>query len=123
MRLMVWTIIKQSTFEKRMTTVTSSKHPQSAPQSQPPDPMQQLLRSDHPQSMRDMVVWIADPFHYKIAAELLHSVKTGQPTVEHVTGKPAFEYFSSDAVEFDRFHRAMTTMSSMAIFPAIDAYG
>jgi hypothetical protein len=85
-------------------------------------PSAELLRSDHPQSMRDMVVWIADPFHYKIAADLLHSVKTGQPTVEHVTGKPAFEYFSSDAVEFDRFHRAMTTMSAMAIFPAVEAY-
>jgi len=54
-----------------------------------------------------MVIWIGDPFHYKIAADLMHSVKTGQPTVEHVTGKPAFEYFSSDAVEFDRFHRAL----------------
>lgn len=85
-------------------------------------PSAELLKSDHPQSMRDMVVWIADPFHYKIAADLLHSVKTGQPTVEHVTGKPAFEYFSSDTLEFDRFHRAMTTMSSMAIFPAIEAY-
>jgi len=60
-------------------------------------PSAELLQSDHPKSMRDMVVWIADPFHYKIAADLLHSVKTGQPTVEHVTGKPAFEYFSSDA--------------------------
>jgi hypothetical protein len=85
-------------------------------------PAAELLRSDHPQSMRNMVVWIADPFHYKIAADLMHSVKTGQPTVEHVTGKPAFEYFSSDAVEFDRFHRAMTTMSAMAIYPAIEAY-
>ena len=85
-------------------------------------PAAELLRSDHPQSMRDMVIWIGDPFHYKIAADLMHSVKTGQPTVEHVTGKPAFEYFSSDAVEFDRFHRAMTTMSAMAIYPAIEAY-
>jgi hypothetical protein len=85
-------------------------------------PSAELLRSDHPQSMRNMVIWIGDPFHYKIAANLLHSVKTGQPTVEHVTGKPAFEYFSSDAVEFDRFHRAMTTMSAMAIFPAVEAY-
>ncbi|HEY6185733.1 MAG TPA: methyltransferase [Terriglobales bacterium] len=82
----------------------------------------ELLRTDHPQSMRDMVVWIGDPFHYKIASALMHSVKTGQPTVEHVTGKPAFEYFSADALELDRFHRAMTTMSTMAIFPAIEAY-
>jgi hypothetical protein len=85
-------------------------------------PPSDLLRTDHPESMRSMVIWIADPFHYKIAADLLHSVKTGQPTVEHVTGKPAFEYFSSDSVEFDRFHRAMTMMSSFAIYPALEAY-
>jgi len=85
-------------------------------------PSAELLRSDHPRSMRDMVVWIGDPFHYKIAGALMHSVKTGQPTVEHVTGKPAFEYFSSDALELDRFHRAMTTMSTMAIYPALEAY-
>ncbi len=85
-------------------------------------PPAELLRSDHPQSMRDMVVWIGDPFHFNIAGNLMHSVKTGQPTVEHVTGKPAFEYFASDALELDRFHRAMTTMSVMAIYPALEAY-
>ena len=85
-------------------------------------PPAQLLRSDDPKSLRDMIVWIADPFHFQIASNLLHSVKTGQPTVEHVTGKPAFEHFASDPVEFDRFHRAMTTMSNMAIFPVLEAY-
>jgi hypothetical protein len=85
-------------------------------------PPAELLRSDHPQSMRDTVVWLADPFHYKIAADLLHSVRTGEPTVEHVTGKPAFEYFPTDAVEFDRFHLAMTNLSAMAVSAALDAY-
>src|ERR1700751_4683791 len=47
-------------------------------------PSAELLRADHPQSMRDTVVWLADPFHFNIAAELLHSVCTGQPTIEHV---------------------------------------
>ena len=85
-------------------------------------PPAELLRSDHPQSMRDTVVWLADPFHFNIAAELLHSVRTGQPTVEHVTGKPAFHYFSSDQVEFGRFHRAMTNLSAMAVGAALEAY-
>ncbi len=81
-----------------------------------------LLRSDHPQSMRDTVLWLADPFHFNIAAELLHSVRTGQPTVEHVTGKPAFEYFADDQVEFKRFHLAMTNLSAMAVGAALEAY-
>jgi O-methyltransferase domain len=85
-------------------------------------PPAELLRSDHPQSMRDTVVWLADPFHFNIAAELLHSVRTGQPTVEHVTGKPAFEYFPTNVVEFDRFHLAMTNLSAMAVGAALAAY-
>jgi len=85
-------------------------------------PPAELLRSDHPQSVRDTVVWMADPFHFNIAAELLHFVRTGQPTVEHVTGKPAFEYFASNRIEFDRFHLAMTNLSAIAVDAALEAY-
>lgn len=85
-------------------------------------PPAELLRSDHPQSMRDTVIWLADPLHFHIAAELLHSVRTGQPTVEHLTGKPAFEYISSNELEFGRFHRAMTNLSALAVGAALEAY-
>jgi hypothetical protein len=72
--------------------------------------------------MRDFVIWIADPFHFNIAAELMHSVKTGEPTIEHFTGQKAFDYFPTNPVEFDRFHRAMTGMSAMAIAPILEIY-
>jgi hypothetical protein len=85
-------------------------------------PPAELLRSDHPQSMRDTVVFLADPLHFNVAAELLHSVRTGEPTVEHLTGKPVFEYFPTDPVEFDRFHLAMTNLSAMAVSAALEAY-
>ena len=85
-------------------------------------PSAELLLSDHPQSMRDTAVWLSDPFHLQIASELLHSVKTGQPTVEHVKGMPCFDYFLTDKVEFDRFHRAMTNLSAMAVGAALSAY-
>ncbi|MGH9516559.1 MAG: methyltransferase [Terriglobales bacterium] len=85
-------------------------------------PPAELLRSDHPRSMRDTVVWLDDPFHFNIAAQLLHSVRTGEPTIEHVTGKSAFEYFPTDAVEFERFHLAMTNLSAMAVGAALEAY-
>jgi hypothetical protein len=85
-------------------------------------PPAELLRSDHPQSMRDTVVFLGDPLHFNIAAELLHSVRTGEPTVEHLTGKPAFEYFATNQVEFDRFHRAMTNLSAIAVGAALEAY-
>lgn len=85
-------------------------------------PPADLLRSDVPNSLRDAIHWITDPMHLHIAADLLHSVRTGQPTVEHVTGKPAFEYFASDPVEFERFHRAMTSLSALAIHAVMEVY-
>ena len=85
-------------------------------------PAAELLRTDVKGSMRDMVVWIADPMHLRVAAEWLHSVKTGQPTIEHMVGEPAFDYFAKEPVEFDRFHRAMTTMSGMAIHAVLEVY-
>jgi hypothetical protein len=85
-------------------------------------PVGELLRSDVPNSLRDAMVWIGDPLHFQVAGDFLHSVKTGQPTVEHLTGKPAFEYFAAEPVEFDRFHRAMTTMSAMAIHAVLEVY-
>jgi hypothetical protein len=85
-------------------------------------PPAELLLSDHPQSMRDTVAFLSDPLHFKVAGELLHSVRTGEPTIEHVTGKPVFEYFPTDAVEFERFHLAMTNLSAMAVSAALEAY-
>jgi O-methyltransferase domain len=85
-------------------------------------PAAELLRSDMQGSLRDAIVWLADPMHLRVASHFLHSVKSGEPTVEHMTGKPAFEYFAEQPVEFDRFHRAMTTMSAMAIHAVLDVY-
>jgi hypothetical protein len=85
-------------------------------------PPAELLRSDHPQSFRDTVVWLADPFHFNIAAQMLESVRSGRPTVEHVTGKSVFDYFVGNRVEFDRFHLAMTNLSAMAVGAALEAY-
>lgn len=85
-------------------------------------PSAELLCTGIQGSMRDMAIWIADPMHLRVGAEWLHSVKTGQPTIEHMVGKPAFDYFEEEPVEFDRFHRAMTTMSGMAIAAVLDVY-
>jgi ubiquinone/menaquinone biosynthesis C-methylase UbiE len=85
-------------------------------------PSAEPLRTDVPNSMRDMIVWVVDPMHFRICSEWLHSVKTGEPTVEHVTGKAAFDYFASEAIEFERFHRAMTTMSNMVMGPVLEVY-
>lgn len=85
-------------------------------------PAAALLRADVPGSLRDMVLWIAEPFHLHIAEHLMDSVRTGQTTIEHVTGESAWRYFEQNAAVHEVFQRAMTSMS-MQVAPAVlEAY-
>lgn len=85
-------------------------------------PTAELLRSDVAGSQYDTVLWICDPFHFAVNAELLHSVKTGQPAVEKVAGKPCFEALENNPVENRRFNAAMTNMSATQVPAILEAY-
>lgn len=85
-------------------------------------PASEFLRSDHPQSVRSTVVWLANPFHLRTYAELLHSVRTGEPCVEQVTKMPVFEYFGRDVEVATEFNDAMTNISETALPPVLEAY-
>jgi hypothetical protein len=75
-----------------------------------------------PRSMRDMGLFITSPFHFRVYAELLHSVTTGQPAVQKVTGMPVFEYFAGQPAFSALFNNAMTAFSAAVIPAVIDAY-
>jgi hypothetical protein len=75
-----------------------------------------------PGSMRDMGLFITSPFHFRVYAELLHSVTTGQPAVQKVTGMPVFEYFAGQPEFSALFNNAMTAFSAAVIPAVIDAY-
>ena len=85
-------------------------------------PAGQLLRTGVPGSMRDMSLWITSPFHFRVYAELMHSVETGQPAAEKVTGMPVFEYFATQPELSKIFNDAMTNMSEVVIRAALEAY-
>jgi hypothetical protein len=53
----------------------------------------QLLRADHPESMRDRILFIG-AVNYPAASAVLHSVRTGQPAFDHVFGMPFFDYLA-----------------------------
>jgi len=78
-------------------------------------PMGELLRSDHPQSQRDLIVYIG-AVGYRAALGTLHSVKTGTPAVDHILGKPFFEIFADDPVLGSIFNGLM----EQAIRPRIE---
>jgi hypothetical protein len=75
-----------------------------------------------PGSMYDMGLFITSPTHFRVYAELLHSVQTGQPAVEKVTGMPVFEYFAGQPEFSELFNNAMTAFSAVIIPAVLQAY-
>ena len=73
-------------------------------------------------SLHDLGLWMTDPFHFRVYAETLHSVKTGQPAVEKVTGMPVFEYFAQEPKLSSVFNNAMTSWSGPTVAAALKAY-
>jgi SAM-dependent methyltransferase len=80
------------------------------------------MRPGTPGSVHDMVLWMADPFHFRVYAEAMHSVMTGQSAVEKATGVPVFEYFQKDRELSEVFNNAMTMFSAYVVPAALDAY-
>jgi hypothetical protein len=85
-------------------------------------PVSELVRAGRPGSMRDAVLWMADPFRFRLYAEFLHSIRTGETTIRKVTGCEAFEYFEKDPALGAVFHAAMTALSAMALPAVLEAY-
>jgi len=82
----------------------------------------QMLRKGVPGGMHDMGLWITSPFHFRVYAELMHSVRTGQPSAEKVAGMPVFEYFARETELSAIFNNAMTGFSDLVIQAALKAY-
>jgi predicted transcriptional regulator len=84
--------------------------------------LSEVLRSDVPGSVRDMVVWMSNPFHFKVWCELQHSLETGKPAVERVYGKPCFDALFSDPEVTCDFNSAMSCFSRMIAPALLQAY-
>ncbi|HVM74836.1 MAG TPA: methyltransferase [Candidatus Saccharimonadales bacterium] len=85
-------------------------------------PTAELLRSDIPESRRGFVLFSAMPFVTHVNSHLLHSVQTGQPSVEHLYGKPAFECLTTMPEVAFAFNEAMTSISASLAPAVLDAY-
>jgi hypothetical protein len=84
-------------------------------------PAADLLRSE-PGSLRDIALFMTNGLHFQVYAEMLHTVKTGQPAVERVTGKPVFDLFAAETDDSRLFNDAMTSMSAAVVPAVLDAY-
>jgi hypothetical protein len=75
----------------------------------------QVLRSDTPGNLAAMLEFMGSRHDFRFYSEMRHALKTGEATVETVTGVPCFELFERDAEYARLFDAAMTNFSQRTI--------
>jgi O-methyltransferase domain/Dimerisation domain len=85
-------------------------------------PPAEVLRADAPNSIKPVVHFVADPFHLRVYADAMHSVRTGLPAGDKTVGMPVFEYLVKNPRYSEIFNDAMTNMSAVIIPAALEAY-
>lgn len=79
-------------------------------------PAGELLRSDHPTTLRSE---LADNDLFAAWTEVLHSVRTGEPSYDKVFGKKLFERLWESPVERQAFHAHMYDRARIVYGPLI----
>ncbi len=69
----------------------------------------EVLRSNHPDSIRAAVHMMTDPEHYGAHGNMLQSVTTGEIAFEYTFGMPVFPYFATHPEAAEVFDNAMTS--------------
>lgn len=85
-------------------------------------PASQLLRVDHPQSMRSFVRWIGAPIDWKSFELLGHSIRTGESAAEQVTPGGAWAYLAQHPEMGRIFDDAMTGKAHGQIAGILSTY-
>ena len=85
-------------------------------------PASQILRTGVPGSLRGIAVFLPDPMHFRIYADLMTSAMTGMPAADKTVGMPLFEYFATHPEYSEVFNDAMTSLSAPVAGAAIEAY-
>jgi C-methyltransferase len=85
-------------------------------------PASELLRSDHPMSMRAFPRMMGLPVFATTFANLGHSVRTGSPAVETVEPRGLWAYYQDHPDEAQIFGQAMTAKAAADIAAILAAY-
>src|SRR5687767_9121657 len=80
----------------------------------------EVLRSDHPESIRGAAHMICDREHWNAHGNMLQSVKSGETAFDYTFGKPIFPYLAENPEPAEIFDNAMTSFST-AIAKAVTA--
>lgn len=95
---------------------------ETAPRTFANTPASELLREGVPGSMRDVVLFVTNPTHFRVFAELEHAVNTGETGIKRLTGLDAFDFFRQNPAEEQAFNAAMSGMSRQYAHAVVEAY-
>lgn len=82
----------------------------------------EYLRRDTPGSMRGLARMYADQAMWAAWGGLEHSVRTGQPSFNHIHDSPMFDYLAAHPDIARRFDEAMVSASRLMNDAIVDAY-
>ena len=85
-------------------------------------PSAEPLRSDVPNSLRDVAVFWGEDWNWQVWGKILYSVRTGKPAWGQIHGEQVFEYFEKNPEAGRIFDRAMTSFSGVATKAVLEAY-
>jgi hypothetical protein len=85
-------------------------------------PLSESLRTGVPGSMRSWLRMTGIKNRYHMQAEALHSIKTGEPVFELVTGMGYFEHHAAHPEEGEIFNQAMNDMGKGGAAAVIQSY-
>ncbi len=74
-------------------------------------PLGQTLTSSHSSSLRDLAIMFMET-HYAPFADLIDTVRTGQPAAERLYGQPFFSWLSHHPEQATRYTGAMANLTS-----------
>jgi hypothetical protein len=85
-------------------------------------PLAEAMRSDVPQSQRDLLLFNGDEMLWRSYGELMHTVRTGEPAFNKVFGRSFFEHLKAEPRAGRLFDGAMTQMSRATAALFLDQY-
>jgi ubiquinone/menaquinone biosynthesis C-methylase UbiE len=85
-------------------------------------PTAEPLRSDAPNSLRDVAIFWGADWHWNVWGKSLYSVRTGKPAWAQVHGEGVFSYFENNPDAGEIFNRAMSSFSGLATEAVCAAY-
>jgi hypothetical protein len=85
-------------------------------------PLAEPLRTDATDSVRNLMIFEGEAWHWRVIGNMLYSVQTGRPAWGRTLGLEVFEYFAANPDSAKVFNATMTELSVSAAPAIIEAY-